>query len=114
MSGHAEGLRVWLLQRVTAIYLGAYLVYLLVHFWLHPWPDYAEWRAWFAHPLVAIGSAGFLLALLLHGWVGLRDVILDYVHHLGLRLVLLTLIAFLLLGCGLWAVRILMLAGGLS
>lgn len=111
MSGHTEGLRVWLLQRVTAIYLGAYLVYVLTHFSLHPRPGYAEWHAWVAQPMVAIGSAGFVLALLLHGWVGLRDVILDYVHNLGLRLVLLTLIVFLLLGCGLWAMRILMQAG---
>ncbi len=112
MSGYAEGLRAWLLQRITAIYLGVYLVYLLVYFWLHPRPDYAQWRDWFAQPLVAIGSAGFFLALLLHGWVGVRDVILDYVHHLGLRLVILVMIAVLLIACGLWTVRILMLAGG--
>lgn len=112
MSGYADGLRAWLLQRITAIYLGVYLVYLLVHFWLHPRPDYTQWRDWFAQPLVAIGSAGFFLALLLHGWVGVRDVILDYVHHLGLRLVILVMVAVLLIACGLWTVRILMLAGG--
>lgn len=111
MSGHATGLRVWLLQRVSAVYLGLFLCYVLVHFALHPQPDYAAWRAWFARPAVAIGCAGFVLALLLHGWIGLRDVVLDYVRHIGLRLFLLTLIAFLLLGCGFWTLRILMLAG---
>jgi len=45
--------------------------------------------------------------LLIHGWVGLRDVTLDYIHHLGLRLMVLTLTAVLLIGCGFWAVRIL-------
>ncbi len=114
MSYHVDGLRTWMLQRFTAVYLGLYLVIVLVYFWLHPAPDYSEWRAWFADPLVAIASAGFILAMLIHGWVGLRDVILDYIHHLGLRLLLLTLIGLLLIGCGFWGVRILILASGMT
>jgi succinate dehydrogenase / fumarate reductase membrane anchor subunit len=112
VSGHFEGLRVWLLQRVSAIYLGLFLTYVLARFFLNPRPDYVAWRTWFAHPLFVICSAGFVIALLLHAWVGLRDVVLDYVRHLGARMVLLTLIIFLLTGCGLWAIRILILAGG--
>jgi succinate dehydrogenase / fumarate reductase membrane anchor subunit len=111
MSQHVNGLRVWLLQRVSALYLAGFFCYLLVHFFLHPDPGYEEWRDWLGRPLVSVAFAGFILAFLVHAWVGLRDVILDYVHHLGLRLVILTLIAFLLTGCGFWAVRVLILAG---
>jgi len=107
VSHHADGLRTWLLQRVSAVYLGLFLLYVLAHFWLNPRPDYEAWRAWVASPVVSITGAGFILALLIHGWVGVRDVTLDYIHHLGLRLVLLTLVAFLLIGCGLWVMRIL-------
>ncbi|MGB5540974.1 MAG: succinate dehydrogenase, hydrophobic membrane anchor protein [Gammaproteobacteria bacterium] len=107
MSHRADGLRTWLLQRVSAIYLGVFLLYVLAHFWLNPYPDYAAWHSWIASPVVSIAGAGFILALLIHGWVGLRDVTLDYVHPLGLRLVVLTLVAFLLIGCGFWAMRIL-------
>jgi succinate dehydrogenase / fumarate reductase membrane anchor subunit len=106
-----SGLREWLLQRVSAVYLAAFFVYLLVHFILHPNPGYAEWRGWLGQPLVAAAVAGFILAVLVHGWVGLRDVVLDYVHHLGVRLAILTLIALVLAGCGFWAVRVLILAG---
>ena len=109
MSHRAEGLRTWLLQRVSAIYLAVFLLYVLVHFWLNPHPDYAAWRGWIASPPVSIAGAGFVLALLIHGWVGLRDVMLDYIHPLGLRLALLTLTAFLLIGCGFWAMRILIM-----
>ncbi len=112
MSYRVDGMRVWMMQRITALYLALYLVGVSGWFWLHPVTDYAGWRAWFSHPPAAIGSAGFLLALLIHGWVGLRDVILDYVHSLGLRLVVLTLVAFLLIGCGFWGARILILASG--
>jgi len=114
MSYHVDGLRTWMLQRITAVYLGLYLVIVPGYFWLHPVPDYAGWRAWFAEPLVTITSAGFILAILIHGWVGLRDVVLDYIHHLGLRLLLLTLIAFLLIGCGFWGLRILLLASRMT
>ncbi|HUT41828.1 MAG TPA: succinate dehydrogenase, hydrophobic membrane anchor protein [Gammaproteobacteria bacterium] len=107
MSHRADGLRTWLLQRVSAIYLGVFLLYVLAHFWLNPHLDYVAWHGWVASPVVSIAGAGFILALLIHGWVGLRDVTLDYIHHLGLRLVVLTLVAFLLIGCGFWAMRIL-------
>jgi succinate dehydrogenase / fumarate reductase membrane anchor subunit len=110
VSQHVDGLRIWMLQRISALYLAAYLIGVTGWFWLHPVTGYDGWRSWFTHPLATTGSAGFLLALLVHGWVGLRDVILDYVHSLGLRLVLLTLIAFLLIGCGFWGMRILVLA----
>jgi succinate dehydrogenase / fumarate reductase membrane anchor subunit len=114
VSYHVDGLRGWLLQRISAAYLAIYLLGVCCYFWLHPAPGYAEWRDWFAQPLVAVTSSGFILAVLVHGWVGMRDVLLDYVHPLGLRLLLLTLLAFLLIGTALWGVRVLILASGLA
>ena len=110
MSGQAHGLRDWLLQRVTAVYLACYMAYIIVHFILQPSHSYEQWHAWIGQPLVAIVSAGFILAILLHGWVGMRDVVLDYIHPVGLRLTVLSLIGLLLAGCGFWALRILLLA----
>ena len=110
LSRQAHGLRDWLLQRVTAVYLGCYVVYLILHFFLQPLQGYEQWRAWIGQPLIAIASAGFILAILLHGWVGIRDVIFDYIHSVSLRLMLLSLIGLLLVACGFWALRILVLA----
>ena len=110
MSCQAHGVRDWLLQRVTAVYLGCYSVYLMVHFILQPPQSYEQWHAWISQPLVAIDSAGFVLAILLHGWVGMRDIVFDYIHSVGLRLMVLSLIGLLLAGCGFWALRILLLA----
>ena len=110
LSRQGHGLKDWLLQRLTAVYLGCYVVYLLVHFLRQPSHSYEQWQAWISQPLMAIVTAGFVLAILLHGWVGMRDVIFDYVHSVGLRLIALSLIALLLSGCGLWVMRILLLA----
>ena len=110
LSRQAHGLRDWLLQRVTAVYLGSYVVYLMAHFFMQPPQGYEQWHAWIGQPLVAIASAGFILAMLLHGWVGIRDVIFDYIHSVSLRLMLLSLIGLLLVACGFWVLRVLVLA----
>jgi len=112
LSRPTHGLRDWLLQRISAVYLAGFLVYLLARIGFGPAQDYAAWHAWFTHPLMTVASAGFVLAVLLHGWVGMRDVVLDYVRRLPLRLLLLSLIGLLLTGCGLWALRVLFLAAG--
>ena len=91
--------------------MAGFFVSLLVHFSRHPDPGYQAWHAWLTQPLVSVCFAGFILALLVHGWVGMRDVVLDYVHALGLRLTVLMLIAFVLIGSGFQAIRVLVLAG---
>lgn len=108
MSRPTHGLRDWLLQRISAVYLAGFLVFFLLHITLRPAATFEAWHAWLAHPAMSVASAAFVLAVLLHGWLGMRDVVLDYVRRLWLRLLLLSLIGTLLIGCGLWALRILL------
>jgi succinate dehydrogenase / fumarate reductase membrane anchor subunit len=112
LSRPTHGLRDWLLQRLSALYLGVFLVYLMVHFYLQPQQSYPQWHDWLTAPVMSVASAAFILAILVHGWVGMRDVVLDYIHNLGLRIIVLSLIGLILIGCGLWALRILLLASG--
>jgi succinate dehydrogenase / fumarate reductase membrane anchor subunit len=112
MSRHTYALRAWLIQRFSAVYLAGFLAYLVIHFLIQGSHGYAEWRAWLSHPAMGIAGAGFVLALMLHGWVGVRDIILDYIPALGMRLLLLTLSGALLAASGFWALRLLLLAAG--
>ena len=112
MSRQTHALGAWLIQRFSAVYLAGFLVYLVIHFLTRETQGYEAWRAWLAHPAVVIAGAGFVLALVLHGWVGVRDIILDYIHPLGLRLLLLALSGALLAASGLWAVRLLLVNAG--
>ena len=105
MSRKASGFRAWVVQRVSAIYLALGFIYLAGYFLLSPPADYAAWQQWLASPLVSVGLALFFIALLLHAWIGVRDVVIDYVHPLGIRLTVLTLVALLLMGCGFWLLR---------
>jgi len=106
MSRSLHGLRSWLLQRLTAVYLLIYLVYFFIHLLLRDGGGYEGWRGWLAQPAVAIATVLFFTALLFHAWIGLRDVVMDYVHPFAWRLSLLALIGVGLLTMGLWVLLI--------
>jgi len=75
-----DGLREWRLQRLTAlalIPLGLYFAASIL--WLAK-SDQATATAWLSSPVTALLVILFMLAGLGHALVGLRSVLLDYVH----------------------------------
>lgn len=109
MSWRAHGSRAWLMQRISAVYLAVYIVMFSVHLLLDAPTSYHAWRDWMGLPFIAVATSLFFIMLLVHAWVGLRDVIMDYVHPVVVRFMLLTLVALGLFALGLWVLRILML-----
>lgn len=73
-----SGVRDWLLQRGSALVLGAYTVFLSVFLLLHPDLNYAVWSELFSALWVQLFSAVTLLAFVVHAWVGLWTVATDY------------------------------------
>jgi succinate dehydrogenase / fumarate reductase membrane anchor subunit len=106
MSRRATGLRAWFFQRATAIYLLLFIVFMLQHMIINPPQDFNVWQSWVAQPLVELGLLLFFASLLLHAWVGFRDVLIDYVHPTAIRVTVLTLVGFILIGCALWVLQI--------
>ena len=82
----------------------------MAHSIVDPAHSHAAWRAWMASTAVSIASLVFFAAFLAHAWVGVRDVILDYVRPLPLRVALLALLALGLAATGVWVAKILMIA----
>ncbi len=109
-SAHA-GLMSWLLQRATAIYLGGFVVYVVLRLAVRPIRDHALWQAWFASGAVRLAWALAIGSLLLHAWIGMRSVYLDYLHALWVRFTVSLFTALGLIALGLWAVEILLQAG---
>lgn len=110
MSRHASGFMAWLLQRVTAVYLGLFTVYAFVQLaWFTP-ADFSQWQAWVVSTPVMLSLLVMVLFTLLHAWIGIRDVLIDYIWHTGLRLLLMSLVALSLLASGFWALMILVTA----
>lgn len=104
-----SGLRAWMVQRFTAVYMLLFCVFALLHFVFDPPHSYYDWRDWITGSFVLIAAALFFVALLLHAWIGLRDVMMDYVQPLPLRITFLGLLSFVLAGLALWVMQILLL-----
>ena len=102
------GLKAWLVQRLTAVYMAVFIIFTVIIMLFSPPQNYQQWIAWLSHPAVNAASGLFILSLLLHAWVGLRDVIMDYVKPFALRAGLFSLLIIALAGCGLWSLRMLL------
>jgi succinate dehydrogenase / fumarate reductase membrane anchor subunit len=102
------GLFAWWVQRMSAVSMLVFLVFVLASFAVHPLAGHGQWRDWVAHPGVTLAFLLFFAALLSHMWVGLRDVLLDYARPAGVRNALLALVAFGLLGLGAWILVVLL------
>ena len=102
-----SGLRGCLLQRLSALEMLA-LLWTLLMLRAVPPRCYVEWHALIHQPLVGTTVCLFFAALLLHAWVGLRDVVMDYVHSATARIGLLTLIALGSAAMALWLLRIML------
>jgi succinate dehydrogenase membrane anchor subunit len=103
------GLTPWVVQRLSAVFMLAFIGFMLAHFLVDPPVSYEAWRVWMGNRGVSVAALLFFAALLMHAWVGLRDVTLDYVKPLAARVAVLALIAIALLGAGAWVFRILWL-----
>jgi succinate dehydrogenase / fumarate reductase, membrane anchor subunit len=106
VKGPLSGTRAWVAQRVSALYMLCFIVYLLIHFAISAPHSYEAWKNWFAHAEVAVAVMLFFVGLLLHTWVGVRDVVLDYVHPIAVRSILLVLLAISQIAIGLWILTI--------
>lgn len=102
------GLKAWWVQRVSALYMLLFVLFLLYSFALQPLQAFPQWHAWVARPSTSIAFLVFFAALLGHMWVGLRDVLLDYAKPATVRGWLLAAVGLSLLGLGIWLLSILL------
>ena len=105
--GAHYGLRPWLLQRLTAVVMAGYTVVLLACLLMRPIASQADLRNLFAGGFFRVATLLFVSALLYHAWVGLRDIFMDYVKPMWIRLGLQVAVVLALLGYFVWAAAIL-------
>ena len=105
--GARYGLRDWLAQRVTALLMALFTLVVLVQVLLPGPLGYEKWAGIFSSQWMKGLTFAVIVALLYHAWVGVRDIWMDYIKPLGLRLALQVLSIVWLLACGGWAVQVL-------
>ena len=106
--GAHYGFRDWLSQRVTAALMALFTFALLLQLL---WPGrplgYDRWAAMFSAQWMKVLTFSIIVALGWHAWVGMRDIWMDYVKPVGLRLVLQVATIVWLVGCMGWMVQVL-------
>jgi succinate dehydrogenase / fumarate reductase membrane anchor subunit len=86
--GAHYGLRDWLAQRITAVVMAVYFVVVAWVLLSRNPVTYDAWRSLFAQGWMRIATLLFAVSLAWHAWVGVRDIIMDYIKLDGLRLAL--------------------------
>ena len=105
--GAHYGLRDWLAQRITAAIMAVYTV-IAAALILRSSPfTHASLKELFSLGWVRIATLLFAASLAWHAWVGVRDILMDYVKPDGLRLALQVLFILLLASYLGWTVQIL-------
>lgn len=112
MKGALSGFSAWLLQRASAVFMLLFIIFIPLYIWQQGISGYSGWQQIIAEPVMALIWALFFLALIVHAWVGVRDILIDYVHSLILRLSLLVMLAVSLLMMLFWVLGVLLLNSG--
>lgn len=101
-----NGLKDWLIQRVTSVFFAAYSIFVLAYLITHPQLSFEQWHSLFHNSAFKIASLIALLALSLHTWVGVWTVTTDYIKCTALRISTQMLVLLVLLVQFLWGLMI--------
>jgi succinate dehydrogenase / fumarate reductase membrane anchor subunit len=116
-----SGLSDWWVQRVSAVILLAFVLFMIAVFACHPNLNYLQWKALCSRTSVEVFTTLALFAAVAHAWIGAWSVLTDYVTprffrlelgiELGekatvLRLVLATAMVLLMFVYTLWGLKI--------
>ncbi len=105
--GAHYGLRDWLSQRVTATLMAIFTLAVIVQVLLPGSMGYDKWAGIFSKQWMKVLTFVVIVSLLIHVWVGVRDVLMDYVKAVGARLALQVATIVWLVACAGWAVQVL-------
>ena len=106
--GAHYGLRDWLSQRVTAALMALFTMVVLAQLLLKKGPvGYDLWAGIFSAQWMKVLTFVIIIALLYHVGVGVRDIWMDYVKSVAVRLSLQIFSIVWLVGCAGWAIQVL-------
>ncbi|MFK7161175.1 succinate dehydrogenase, hydrophobic membrane anchor protein [Marinospirillum sp. MEB164] len=102
-----SGLSDWLIQRLSAIILLAFTLFMVGYFLFGSQLDFATWQALFQNTAMRIFTLLALLSLAAHAWIGLWTVSTDYLKNTGVRLIFQTLVILATFAYVVWGVQVL-------
>lgn len=79
------GMRFWLTQRLTALVMAAYFVLIVLLLVVVQPSGFEAWRAFMSPVWLRVATLLFFVCLCMHAWLGVRDVLRDYIFNSTLR-----------------------------
>ncbi|MES2823132.1 MAG: succinate dehydrogenase, hydrophobic membrane anchor protein [Pseudomonadota bacterium] len=95
-----SGLYDWLIQRVGAVVMAAYTIFISVYLLTNPELTFEQWHALFGQLWMRVFSLVTLLSFISHAWIGLWSVLTDYLTErlMGAKATVLRIFAQMMLG----------------
>lgn len=91
-----NGVHDWLLLRAAAMIMTLYVLYILGFIVMSGHLTWDIWREFFASSFTKVFTLLTLLSILIHGWIGMWQVLTDYIKPLVMRLLLQFLVVVVL------------------
>lgn len=108
-----SGVHDWLIQRVSAVIMTLYTIFIVAYILVTPELDFSQWQALFGQLWMRVFTLLTLLSIVTHAWTGLWIVVTDYLTErmMGGKATVLRLLAQMLLAVvtvtyTLWGVEI--------
>ena len=101
-----NGLYDWMIQRVTAVVLAAYSIFLIVYLVINPDLSYEQWSGLFQQTWMRIFTLLSILSLAAHAWVGLWTISTDYLKSTGVRFVFQAVCGVVMFAYVIWAAQV--------
>ena len=108
VSGAHYGLRDWIAQRATAVIMALFTLLVLAQVLFTTGPiGYDKWAGIFSAQWMKALTFTVILALLFHAWIGMREIWMDYIKPVAVRLTLEIFSIVWLVACAGWAIQVL-------
>lgn len=106
VTGAHYGLLDWLIQRVTAVVMAVYILLVIALLLILSPYDYTSWKAIFSNQWIRIVTFLSFISLCWHAWIGVRNILMDYIYKTSIRLTIQVLVIFSLFFYAVWAIEI--------
>lgn len=102
----SNGVSDWLIQRISAVIIAQYTLFILLFICFTPHLDFAAWAGLFSSTFMQIATLIVVLAIAAHAWIGLWTIGTDYIKSTAVRLTYQTGVILMLTALCLWTIQI--------
>jgi succinate dehydrogenase / fumarate reductase, membrane anchor subunit len=85
LTNKYPGMRLWLSQRLSAVMMAIYIVFLIALLIIQQPSNYESWYVFVSPIWFRLVTLVFFISLFIHAWLGVSDVLKDYIFNKILR-----------------------------